>query len=80
MATMDDTLGEISNAGIYIKANEIKWIGTMDDLPHDMHTADEVLDLSNHVLMPGIINTHHHMFQSLTRNIAQVSLTLAVAG
>jgi hypothetical protein len=34
-------------------------------------TADETLDYSRHIVLPGLVNTHHHMVQSLSRVIAQ---------
>jgi cytosine/adenosine deaminase-related metal-dependent hydrolase len=49
----------------------IEAVGSLDSMP--AQTADTVLDLTDHVVMPGLINTHHHMFQSLTRAIAQDS-------
>lgn len=33
--------------------------------PHT--TIDEVFDASEHVLLPGLVNTHHHLYQTLTR-------------
>jgi cytosine/adenosine deaminase-related metal-dependent hydrolase len=36
------------------------------------HTADEVIHARQHLLVPGLVNTHHHMYQSLTRAIPQV--------
>ncbi|MDB5799184.1 MAG: hydroxydechloroatrazine ethylaminohydrolase [Rhodocyclales bacterium] len=66
LVTMDATRREITGGGIFIRNNIIEAVGTAHELPQQ---ADEVIDLSGHVLMPGLINTHHHMFQSLTRAI-----------
>ncbi len=38
----------------------------MAELPS---TADEILDLHGHILLPGLINTHHHFYQTLTRAV-----------
>ncbi len=66
VVTMDDTRREISNGAVYIIDNVIAEVGLSADLPQ---TADEVIDAADHVVMPGLINTHHHMYQSLTRVI-----------
>lgn len=64
VATMDDDYREIANGAVFIRGNRIEAVGAVDELPA---SADEVIDLRGHVVMPGLINTHHHMFQSLTR-------------
>ncbi|MFZ6871610.1 8-oxoguanine deaminase [Undibacterium sp. Di27W] len=66
VVTMDDTRREISNGAVYIIDNVIAQVGLSADLPQ---TADEIIDATDHVVMPGLINTHHHMYQSLTRVI-----------
>lgn len=66
VVTMDDTRREIRNGAVYIIDNVIAEVGLSADLPQ---TADEVIDAADHVVMPGLINTHHHMYQSLTRVI-----------
>lgn len=38
----------------------------------DKSEADRVIDCSTHVVMPGLVNTHHHFYQTLTRNIPAV--------
>ena len=68
LITMDDRRHEIAGGGIFVRDNVIEAIGPGDTLPD---TADTVLDLSGHVVLPGLINTHHHLYQSLTRVIAQ---------
>ncbi|KAG2501629.1 hypothetical protein HYH03_000134 [Edaphochlamys debaryana] len=71
LVTQNDKIGEISDAAVYVRGNEIAWVGPMADLPEDMATADTVIDGKGHVFMPGMVNTHAHMFQSLNRCLAQ---------
>ena len=71
LATMNDQRAEIKNAAIFVRDNVIEAVGPLDSMP--AQTADTVLDLTDHVVLPGLINTHHHMFQSLTRAFAQNS-------
>lgn len=67
LATMDDQRRELKNAAIFARDGVIEQVGTAADLPD---TADEVLDLKGrHVVMPGLVNTHHHFYQTLTRVI-----------
>ncbi|MEC5385720.1 8-oxoguanine deaminase [Uliginosibacterium sp. H3] len=66
LVTMDATRREIAGGGVFIRDNVIEAVGAVHELPSG---ADEVIDLAGHVLMPGLINTHHHMYQSLTRAI-----------
>ncbi|HEX9762880.1 MAG TPA: 8-oxoguanine deaminase, partial [Acidimicrobiia bacterium] len=62
LVTMDGR--EIQGGGLYAEDGWIKAVGPADDIPG---TADEVVDLSGHVVLPGLVNTHHHLYQTLTR-------------
>jgi len=64
--TMDDHQTELSEGGLFIRDGFIEQVGKTADLPG---SADEVLDLSGHVLVPGLVNTHHHFYQTLTRAV-----------
>ncbi|GLK91763.1 8-oxoguanine deaminase [Pseudomonas turukhanskensis] len=64
LVTMDGERREIRRGGLYIEDNLIKQVGPSDTLPA---TADVVLDMTGKVVIPGLVNTHHHMYQSLTR-------------
>jgi 8-oxoguanine deaminase len=66
LATMDDQRREILNGGMFIRNGFIESVGTTASLPE---TADEILDLAGFVVLPGLINTHHHFYQTLTRAI-----------
>lgn len=66
VATMDDARRELTNASVFIRGQAIEAIGPASELPQ---SADEVIDARGHVVIPGLINTHHHMYQCLTRAI-----------
>jgi cytosine/adenosine deaminase-related metal-dependent hydrolase len=61
---MDGNRREIADGGLYIEEGVIKQVGPTSSLPK---TAEEVLDLRDHILLPGLVNTHHHLYQHLTR-------------
>ena len=66
LVTMDGERRELRNASLFARDGEIEVVGPADDLPQ---SADVVLDLSGQILLPGLINCHHHLDQTLTRNI-----------
>ncbi|MBG0785811.1 MAG: 8-oxoguanine deaminase [Anaerolineaceae bacterium] len=66
LVTMDDRRRELKQASLYIKDGFIQAIGAAEDVPQ---TADEVLDLTGHIVFPGFVNTHHHFYQTLTRAV-----------
>jgi cytosine/adenosine deaminase-related metal-dependent hydrolase len=63
VATMDEVHRELRDASVLVEGNRIKAVGQLDAV------ADEVIDVAGHVVLPGLINTHHHMYQSLTRAV-----------
>jgi len=64
LVTMDDQRREIADGAVFIRGNVIEQVGATAQLPSE---ADEIIDARRHVVMPGLINTHHHMYQTLTR-------------
>src|SRR3990172_698987 len=66
LVTMDEARREIAGGGFYARDGVIEQVGTTDDLPTE---ADDVLDATGFVVLPGLINTHHHLYQSLTRAV-----------
>ena len=66
LVTMDPARREIANAGLFIRDGFIEKNGPIAELPA---TADEVLDLKGCIVLPGLVNTHHHFYQTLTRAV-----------
>lgn len=66
LVTMDDHQRELPEGGLFIRDGFIEQVGATSELPA---TADEVLDLKGHVVLPGLVNTHHHFYQTLTRAV-----------
>jgi cytosine/adenosine deaminase-related metal-dependent hydrolase len=64
LVTMDVARRELRGAGLYAVDGFIRQVGRTDELPA---TADVVLDLTGQIVLPGLVNTHHHLNQTLTR-------------
>ena len=69
VVTMNDARAEIARGAVLIRGNEIAAVGPTSELERAVadEPIDETIDLSGHVVMPGMVNTHHHFFQTLTR-------------
>lgn len=70
LVTMDEQRREIRHGALLVRDNVVEWVGTTAELTQ---TADQVLDLQDrHVVLPGLINTHHHFFQTLGRTLPAI--------
>jgi len=63
---MDDRQREIPDGGLFIRDGMIEKVAPMSAMPQ---SADEVLDLKGHIVLPGLVNAHHHFYQTLTRAV-----------
>ncbi|MCV0426900.1 MAG: 8-oxoguanine deaminase [Roseibium sp.] len=66
LVTMDGDRREIPGGGLYAEDGILKKVGVTEDLPEN---ADKVIDASGQIVLPGFVNTHHHLNQTLTRNL-----------
>jgi 8-oxoguanine deaminase len=64
LVTMDAARRELREAGLFAVDGFIRQVGGTRELPA---TADVVLDLAGQIVLPGLVNTHHHLNQTLTR-------------
>ena len=71
LVTMDAERRRVADGGLFIRDNAIVQAGPTAELPE---TADTVIDARGMIILPGLVNTHHHLYQTLTRCIAQDSV------
>ncbi len=66
VVTMDNDRRQIADGGLFVRDNVIEMVGPTAELPD---TADTVIDASDMLILPGLVNTHHHLYQTLTRAV-----------
>jgi 8-oxoguanine deaminase len=66
LVTMDDQRRELRGGGLFARDGIIEAVGPSNMLPA---AADTIIDLTDQIVLPGFINCHHHLDQSLTRNL-----------
>jgi 8-oxoguanine deaminase len=69
LITMDEKRHQIEQGGLLVRDNVIEMVGPSSELPQE---ADRVIDASGMVVLPGLVNTHHHLYQTLTRALSPV--------
>ncbi len=66
----------IRDGAVLIEDNQIVWVGGMNEVEEELRSRSitpERISLKDHIVLPGLVNTHHHLYQTLTRCIAQDS-------
>jgi cytosine/adenosine deaminase-related metal-dependent hydrolase len=66
VATMDGDRREIAGGSVLVEGDRIARVG---DDPSSWPPADRVIDGDSKLLLPGMVNTHHHFYQTLFRNV-----------
>jgi len=63
VVTMDDTRRELAGADVLIRDGVIAAVGP------GLHSDGELVQAAGCVVTPGLVNTHHHLYQTLTRAV-----------
>ncbi|KUE89771.1 hydroxydechloroatrazine ethylaminohydrolase [Cupriavidus necator] len=74
LVTMDARRREIRDGALVAEGPAVQWVGPTSELPPQYRRmvddgSAQVLDMRGRVVTPGLVNTHHHMYQSLTRAV-----------
>jgi 8-oxoguanine deaminase len=70
LLTMNDAGQTIPNGALFVRDRVIEWLGDAGQIPQMYRAADRIIDASDKVVLPGLVNTHHHLYQTLTRALA----------
>ena len=71
LVTMDAHRRQIKDGALFVRDRAIEQVGPTASLPEN---ADTILNARGMIVLPGLVNTHHHLYQSLTRALAQNSV------
>jgi 8-oxoguanine deaminase len=66
LVTMDGMRHRIPGGGVFVRDNAIEQVGPTEELPAE---ADRVIDARGMIVLPGLVNCHHHLYQTLTRAV-----------
>ena len=78
LVTMNQNRDEIRQGAVLVEDNQVQWIGSSADVDRYLHDQrpdlirdgiDKVIDARGCVILPGLVNCHHHLYQTLTRSI-----------
>jgi 8-oxoguanine deaminase len=70
LVTMDPARREIPDGTVAVDGRAIMWVGPHAELPANLAaTADLTINAQGKIVLPGLVNTHHHFYQTLTRVI-----------
>ena len=67
--TQDKNNPYIENGAVVIKKEKIIAVGKAEEILKN-YSDDEIIDVENKVIMPGIINAHHHIYSAFARGMA----------
>jgi cytosine/adenosine deaminase-related metal-dependent hydrolase len=66
IVTFDDAGTTYTDGSIFVRGHAIEALGKAADMPRE---ADRIVDARGCIVIPGLVNTHHHFYQTLTRAV-----------
>ncbi len=70
LITMDQKRRRLEGGGLFVRDNVIQAVGASAELPQE---AERIIEAGGMVVLPGLVNTHHHLYQTLTRALPPVT-------